>query len=369
VAHDFNNLLTVVTSYSGMLLAELPADNPTRTDIQAISDAADRAAALTRQLLAFSRQQVLEPQVIVPNDVIADMERMVRRLIPAHIRVVTRLDPAAGRIHVDPGQLEQVLMNLIVNARDAMPDGGTLTIETANVEIGEQDAPLHAGAAPGEYVTITVTDTGCGMTVEQQGRIFEPFFTTKQIGEGTGLGLSTAYGIVQQSGGSIWVYSELGQGTVFKVYLPRVAAPAEPRVLADRGANSIGGSETILLVEDTAPVRLAARRILKRAGYNVLEATNGAEAIALCEQPGITIDLLLTDMVMPELNGRELSTRFSELHPHAATAFMSGYMEEAIHATSVFAPGSVFIQKPFTPSSLIEKLREALDGARASAVG
>jgi PAS domain S-box-containing protein len=361
VAHDFNNLLTVITSYSGMLLTELPAGDPTREDIAEIAGAAERAAALTRQLLAFSRQQMLQPQVIDPNQAVADMERMLRRVLPADIRLETRLDRSAGHVCADPGQLEQVVMNLSLNARDAMPDGGTIVIETAGVVLGEDDAVLHAGAAVGPYVTITVTDDGRGMTEDVRARIYEPFFTTKEAGRGTGLGLATVYGIVQQSGGHIWCYSEPGRGTVFKVYLPRVDDMAnDPRSRLEEAVVETPVSETILLAEDELAVRTVARRILERAGYTVLAAASGAEALQLCMGHDGPIHLLLTDMVMPDMGGRELATHFREHHPDAPVVYMSGYTEDVMLRQSVGEPGVGFVQKPFTPQSLVEKLQDVL---------
>ncbi|MHB1222666.1 MAG: ATP-binding protein [Gemmatimonadaceae bacterium] len=363
VAHDFNNLLTVIISYSGVVLSELPEGSPARADVQEIAEAGARAAALTRQLLAVSRQQVLQPQVLDLNEIIADMERMFRRVLPADIRIVTRLDPALGRTRADPGQLEQVLMNLAVNARDAMPDGGALLIETTNAELVDGDGQLHAGAGPGSYLLLTFSDTGCGMSAEQQRRAFDPFYTTKEPGQGTGLGLATVYGIVRQSGGHIGVYSEPDHGTVFRIYLPRVDAPAEPRTRRETDVTAgTRGAETILLVDDDAAVRAAARRILESAGYSVLIASDGIEALQLGARDGLVIDLLLTDMVMPDMSGRELSSRFREMHPGVATAFMSGYTEDVMLRQRVGPPGSVFIQKPFTPNSLTHALRGLLDG-------
>ncbi|HUQ45709.1 MAG TPA: ATP-binding protein [Gemmatimonadaceae bacterium] len=363
VAHDFNNILTVITSYSSMLLTDLAPDAPIRGDVQQISDAADRASGLTRQLLAFSRQQVLEPQVIDLNALTTDLEKMLRRVLRADISFMTRLQPELGMVHADPGQLEQVLMNLVVNARDAMPNGGELTVETSNVDLDEAYAVRHVGVTPGAYVMLTVSDTGSGMDARTQAQIFDPFFTTKEKGQGTGLGLSTVYGIVKQSGGFIWVYSEPGHGTVFRVYLARTQHSAARRTGSEVPTPVTRGSETILLAEDEAPVRTVARRLLQRAGYTVLEASTGTEALEVARRPGVAIHLLLTDLVMPELNGRELAERFRELHPQAGTAFMSGYTEEAIQRRSVFRAGVVFIQKPFTPQRLLTKVREALDGA------
>lgn len=363
VAHDFNNLLTVITAYSAIILSDLQEGSQIRTDMQEIANAADRAAVLTRQLLAFSRQQVLEPQVVSFNTIIAEMERMLRRVIPESIKLETRLDFGIGNICADPGQMEQVLMNLAVNARDAMPEGGNLTLETSTIEIGELDGPLHSGAVPGTYVLLSVSDTGCGMTLEQQARIFDPFYTTKPMGKGTGLGLSTVYGIVKQSGGYIWVYSEPGQGSVFRIYLPRVDAPAQSTARSEGTTAPSRGNETVLLVEDELIVRTAARRILEAAGYHVLEVASGREALDVCVRHRGPIDLLLTDMVMPEMSGRELSEKFRQLCPTAPTVFMSGYTEETVQRQNASDPELVFVQKPFTPQSLTMRVRKALEAA------
>jgi CheY-like chemotaxis protein len=363
VAHDFNNLLTVVTSYSGMLLAELPAGDPARGDVEEISRAADRAAALTRQLLAFSRQQVLEPRVLDLNAVVRDLEKMLGRVLREDVRLETALAPRLGRVYADPGQLEQVIVNLAVNARDAMPDGGALTIETADVELDEDYARLHPEVTPGPYVMLAVSDTGLGMDAATQARVFEPFFTTKAVGQGTGLGLSTVYGILKQSGGHVAVYSEPGLGTTFKVYLPRVSASSAARPRRDSRPTLHRGSGTILLVEDEAPVRAAARRILERAGYTVLEAASGPEALRLCaehSQGGAQVDLLLTDMVMPDMSGCELAARLRERHAAVAAVFMSGYTEDTVLRQGIVEAGAVFIQKPFTPQALTQKVAEVL---------
>jgi PAS domain S-box-containing protein len=362
VAHDFNNLLTVMTSYSGMLLQELPNDDPMRSDVHEILRAAERAADLTRQLLAFSRQQVLEPQELDLNTVVGGIEKMLRRLLRADVRLETSLAPMLGRVHADPGQLEQVIVNLAVNARDAMPAGGELTIETAEVQLDAEYARLHPDVVPGTYVMLAVSDTGAGMDAATQARVFEPFFTTKQIGQGTGLGLSTVYGIVKQSGGHVWVYSEVGIGTTFKVYLPREAASAAEPASSDAHLVVQGGTETVLLVEDEDQVRQAAKRILERAGYTVLAAASGSEALRLSSAHLAPIDLLLTDMVMPNMSGSELAARFRELRPKASTAFMSGYAEDAVLRRVVFEPGTVFVEKPFTPEGLTTKVRQALVG-------
>ncbi|HET9986260.1 MAG TPA: ATP-binding protein [Longimicrobiales bacterium] len=369
VAHDFNNVLTVIAGYTGMLLSDLPPADPTRGDIAEIQAAAGRAAALTRQLLAFSRKQMLQPQPLNLNTLTAELEKMLRRLLPADIHLATRLANGLGPVHADPGQLEQVLMNLVVNARDAMPDGGRLTIETANVDLDEVHAPLHWDAKPGPYVMLAVSDTGCGMDEHTQAHLFEPFFTTKEKGKGTGLGLSTAYGIVKQSGGYISVYSEPDHGTVFKVYLPRADAAAQRVPRADPRGAVTRGCETVLLADDEAPVRAMVRRILERAGYTVLEATTGAEALQLSDAAGPAVDLLLTDMVMPDMNGRELAARFHARHPGAATIFMSGYTEDSVLRQGELDPGVVFIEKPFTPQALSAKVREALAAVAAAGGG
>ena len=364
VAHDFNNLLTVITSYSGMLLTELPSGDTVRDDVQQISQAADRAAILTRQLLAFSRQQVLEPRVLDVNAVVRNIEQMLRRLVREDVRLVTALAPGLGRVYADAGQLEQVIVNLAVNARDAMPDGGTLAIETAEVELGAEYARLHPEVRPGRYVMLAVSDTGSGMDAATQARVFEPFFTTKDLGRGTGLGLSTVYGIVKQSDGHISLDSEPGVGTTFRVYLPRTSVSGTSRMPGETHPAVRAGSETILLVEDDAQVGAAAHRILTRAGYTVLAATNGTDALRLCGQHDGAVDLLLTDMEMPDMSGRELAEQVRGLHPVVRTAFMSGYTEDGVLRQGTFEPGTVFIPKPFTPRTLTQKLREALDGGR-----
>ena len=360
VAHDFNNLLTIVTSYSGLLLAELPEEDPARADVQEIRGAAERAAGLTRQLLAFSRQQVLDPRVLDLNDVVRDIERMLGRVLREDVRLDTVLAESLGRVYADPGQIEQVIVNLVVNARDAMPRGGALTIETADVELSEEYGRLHPDVEPGPYVMLAVSDTGTGMDAATQARIFEPFFTTKGVGQGTGLGLSTVYGIVKQSGGHVWVYSEPGFGTTFKLYLPRASAPdaAPRRVSAESSVQH--GSETVLLVEDDAQVRQAAHRILTRAGYVVLEASDGAEALRLAGARARAVDLLLTDMVMPDMSGRELASLFRARYPDVGIAYMSGYTEDTVVRQGGFESGTVFVPKPFTPQSLTAKLRQAL---------
>ena len=361
IAHDFNNMLTAVMSYSDLLLQDLPVTDSRRDDVAEIASAARRAAALTRQLLAFSRQQVLEAWPLDLNATVMEIEQMLGRLIGADVRVVARLEPRLGIVKADPGQIEQVLMNLAVNGRDAMPDGGTLTIETANVTLDDQYCRSHPGTDAGDYVMLSVSDTGSGMSAAVQARIFEPFFTTKERGKGTGLGLSTVYGIVKQSGGSIWVYSEPERGTTFKIYLPRVDAVPAPAPSAERRPPRHQGSEVILLVEDDAAVRTVVGRILRSAGYAVLEADNGAHALHICENPEIGVDLIITDIVMPEMGGREFARLLRDLRPTARMLFMSGYTEYGVTQNSLLAPGAAFIEKPFTMDALAKKVRDVLD--------
>lgn len=361
VAHDFNNLLTAINGYTSLALQRLGEDNSIRPYLEEVKKAGDRAANLTRQLLAFGRKQILQPIPLDLNGTVSDMNKMLRRLIGEDINLSAKLATDLKPIKADPGQIEQVLMNLVVNARDAMPQGGRLTIETANVELGREYARGHVGVQPGNYVMLAVSDTGIGMSEETRARIFEPFFTTKEKGKGTGLGLSTVYGIVQQSGGSIWVYSEPNQGTSFKVYLPRLEAPMKADT--EKPAVEIGprGSETVLLVEDEEVVRGLATHILEDAGYKVLAARGGAEAIQFCTQPAEQIDLLLTDVVMPETSGKEVAERVTALMPHTKVLFMSGYTDQAIVHHGVLDSNVEFIQKPFTPLGLSKKVREVLD--------
>lgn len=360
VAHDFNNLLSVILAYAGFALDQLHKSDPIRADIEEVHEAGQRAAAVTRQLLAFSRKQVLEPQVTNLNSIIEGIERMLRRLLGEDIDIHVHTASNLGNVMADPGQLEQVIMNLAVNARDAMPTGGKLTIETANIDLDEDYAEQHISVKPGPYVRLSVTDTGTGMSAQTRNRLFEPFFTTKEKGKGTGLGLSMVYGIVKQSGGNIWVYSERGQGTTFKIYLPRVDAwavntkPVQPTIAAT-------GHETILIVEDEDAVRRAAERILAAAGYRVLTAANGGEALLLCERHEGQIHLLLTDVVMPRMSGRELAERLKELSPALKVLFTSGYTDNAIVHHGVLDPGMRFIGKPFSVAELTRKVREVLD--------
>jgi PAS domain S-box-containing protein len=364
VAHDFNNLLTAINGYSELLLRRAQQDDPLRRYLEDIKKAGERAASLTRQLLAFSRKQVLQLKVIDLNAVVAEMEKLLRRLIGEDIELVTALDPALGLLKADPGQIEQVIMNLVVNARDAMPQGGQLRIETANVALPEGLHHQRFATQPGSYVLLIVRDTGCGMDAETQSHIFEPFFTTKGVGQGTGLGLSMVYGIVKQSGGYIVVESEVDKGATFKIYLPRIAeasAAAEPEAPAEE---SLAGSETVLLVEDEEIVRRLVLDILQGSGYHVLEARRGSEAIELCQRHPDPIHLMLTDVVMPQMSGRELANRVAPLRPEMKVIYMSGYTDDAIVHHGVLDANTAFLQKPFTPDALVRKLREALDAER-----
>ena len=366
VAHDFNNILTVIHGYSELVINSLEPANPIRDDVKEIKTAAERASALTRQLLAFSRKQVLQPKVIDLNSLVTNMVKMLRRMIGEGIKLNTLLASDLASIKADPGQIEQIMLNLAVNAKDAMPNGGTLTVETANVELDQDYANLHLNVVPGPYVMLSVSDTGVGMTPEVRERVLEPFFTTKEKGKGTGLGLATVYGIVKQSGGNIWIYSEPGQGSTFKIYLPRVEEDTDFLQQVAVAAPSQHGSETILLVEDEKMVRSLALTILKRQGYKVLEAENGDRAFSIAqEQDANSIHLLLTDVVMPGMSGHELSERLKPQCPGMRVIYMSGYTDEAIvekHGLS--APGIHYLQKPFPPDTLVKKVRSVLDGLR-----
>jgi len=361
VAHDFNNLLTVILGYCDLLCLDAPA-GPMRHGIQEIYAAGQRAASLTHQLLAFSRQQVLEPRVLDLNEVLTSLVSMLERLLGEDVELRLSLAPAVETVKADRGQLDQVVMNLAVNARDAMPRGGRLTLETANVTLDESDAEAGLDCAPGRYVMVAVSDTGIGMDAATKARVFEPFFTTKERGKGTGLGLSTVFGIVKQSGGGIYLYSEPGMGTTFKVFLPcageRVAQ--ERHAVATPGAR---GSETILLVEDEEQVRDVATRILEVAGFRVLTAASAAEALLLVEESAQPIDLLLTDVIMPRMNGRELAQRLMRLQPGLRVLFMSGYTDDVVLNNGVLEKGTHFIQKPVMGDSLTRKVREVLDRA------
>ena len=359
IAHDFNNLLTVITSYSDFLLEDLGADDVRREEVQQIRSAADAATALSRQLLVFSRNQVLQPQVVSINDVVSGAGKLLKRLIGASVELILALDTDAGLVEVDPGQLEQVVMNLAINARDAMPDGGKLIVETHNEMVDRGDA------VPTPHVTLAVSDTGTGMDAATQARIFEPFFTTKEVGKGTGLGLSTVYSIVQQYDGYIHVYSEPGHGSTFRIHLPRVDAPtAEALAAAAPSPELLRGSEVILVVEDAAAVRSVARQVLERFGYTVLEAPDGATALHLASKLHGNIHLLVTDLVMPGMNGRDLAARFREIRPTAGVLFTSGYTEDTVVHNASLDPGAPYLQKPFTPEALARKVRETIGPAR-----
>ena len=364
IAHDFNNLLTVITGFGDLVAAELPPESEVRRDAEEVLQAAARASALTRQLLAFSRKQLLRPSVIDLNLVVANLEPMLRRLIGEDIDFRTTLPPGIGHVNADPSQLEQVLLNLVVNARDAMPLGGTLSIRTDRVEITDGYGGSATTTPPGDYVMLSVTDTGSGMDDSVLRHVFEPFFTTKEPGKGTGLGLSTVYGIIKQSGGFVRVYSEPGQGTVFKIHLPRVSdgrktARTDEGAVTDRPC----GTETILLVEDNPQVRGLAFAVLTRSGYTVLQCSDGNEAIGIGAAPDRPIDLLVTDVVMPGLGGRAIAERIKEQHPGLRVLYMSGYPDDSIVQRGVLEPGMPFLEKPFTPQALAKKVRDVLDAA------
>jgi two-component system, cell cycle sensor histidine kinase and response regulator CckA len=362
VAHDFNNLLTAILGYSELTLRQLEEHKPLVKNIEEVLKAGRRAMALTNQLLAFSRRQVLQPQLLDLNAVVRNMHRLLRRLIGEHIELVTVFGAGLGAVRADLIQFEQVLLNLAVNARDAMPEGGKLVIETANVELDQAYAHRHAEVSPGSYVLLAVSDTGHGIDKHQQSHIFEPFFTTKEVGKGTGLGLSTVYGIVKQSGGSISVCSEAGQGATFKVYLPRVKERVEAVEPVAVPAGATRGWETVLLVEDEEVVRNMVRDILTSHGYRVLEAQHGGEALELALQHPGRIDLLLTDVIMPQMGGRQLARRLASARPLLRVLYMSGYTDDSIVEQGVLEPGTSFLPKPFTVRELVRKLREVLEG-------
>ena len=366
IAHDFNNLLGVVTGFSDLVLERLEPGSALRPRIEQIKKAGERGISLTRQLLAFGRQQVLEPRVLCLNDIVGDTTKMLQQLLGEDIEITTLLAADLGSVKADPSQLEQVLMNLAVNARDAMPTGGKLTIETGNVFLDDAYVQRHVVAQAGPYVLLAVSDTGVGMDPETQARIFEPFFTTKEKGKGTGLGLSTVYGIVKQSGGYIWVYSELEKGTAFKVYLPSIGKAAEEVRAKLARATAPGGSETILLLEDEASLRELIQEWLAEMGYKVLEAKGGAEALEISKSHTGPIHLLLTDVVMPGMSGRELAERLAPARHEMKVLFISGYTNNAIVHHGVLKAGVAFLQKPFTRDVLAQKIRETLDAVPAA---
>jgi two-component system cell cycle sensor histidine kinase/response regulator CckA len=361
IAHDFNNLLTAIFGYSDLLGQDLPPASPAHEDLKEIRNAATRAAGLTGQLLAFSRQQVLQPVVLNINDVMENIEKMLRRLLGEDIALETHLAPDLGNAKADPGQLEQVIMNLVVNARDAMPTGGKLTVETSNVVLSADYAGAHRPVEPGEYVMVAISDSGIGMDETVKARLFEPFFTTKEVGTGTGLGLATVYGIVKQSGGYIWAYSEPGHGATFKFYLPRVRAPVAETKKAEPTGATLGGTETILLAEDDEPLRRLARELLVKLGYHVLEAADPPAALALARTYPGEIHIVVSDVVMPGQSGLQLARQVAADRPLVKVLFMSGYTDEAIVRHGLLDPGSNFLQKPFTPAVLARKVREVLD--------
>ncbi len=363
IAHDFNNLLTAILGSTQLLLHNTPTGDPRREDAEEIRNAGMRAAELTRQLLAFSRRQVLAPKVLELNAVVTNMQRMLQRLLGEDVELATALDPATGAVSADPGQLEQVLLNLAVNARDAMPSGGRLGVATSRLTLAEEHMERRHRLPAGDYACLAVTDTGSGMDEATQAHLFEPFFTTKEVGKGTGLGLATVYGIVKQSGGYIWVYSEPGRGTTVKVYLPRVAAEADAPPLATPSLAEVrGGDETVLLVEDATPVRTMARRGLEGRGYHVLDASDGPAALELSARHAGRIDLLVTDVVMPGMSGRELAERLAPQRPSMKVLYTSGYTDDTMVRQGVLTAGVAFLQKPFVPDTLARKVREVLDG-------
>jgi PAS domain S-box-containing protein len=361
IAHDFNNLLTAINGFAELMQFQLPPDDPCQELAARVLGSGRRAADLVRQLLAFSRKQIIQPQVLDLNAVVADLDKLLGRIIGEHITMQTALAPGLWPVRVDPAQIEQVVVNLSVNARDAMPGGGRLTIQTANVVLDEAYGANHLGVAPGEYVLLTVSDTGVGMSAEVQAHLFEPFFTTKAPGKGTGLGLATVYGIVKQSGGHIWVYSEEGLGSAFKIYLPRAATDMASQLGKEGGGPVPTGQETILLVEDNPEVRDLARQVLVRQGYTVLEAAEGEEALRRAEEHAGPIHLLLTDVVMPGMTGKALAERLGGLRPDLKVLYMSGYTDETIAHHGVLEPGVAFLQKPFSSFNLALKVRQVLN--------
>jgi two-component system, cell cycle sensor histidine kinase and response regulator CckA len=360
IAHDFNNLLSVIDGYGQLVHQALAEGDNKRDDVGEILAASRRAGALTKQLLAFSRRQVVKPKVLDLNDIVANVEKMLRRVIGENIDLVTKLSPALGQVRADAGQVEQIVLNLTISARDAMPDGGRLIIETSNVELDEAYASKHVDANPGMHVMLAITDTGAGMDTAAQKHVFEPFFTTKDVGKGTGLGLSTVYGIVRQGGGHIGVYSEPGRGTSFKIYFARVDRPVEPAMPSRFKSDAPSRGGTILLVEDDDAVRQITARVLRARGYNVLEARHPNEARRVCVDRGFHIDLLLTDIVMPETSGLRLAEELSQLHPKMRVMFMSGYPAGAVVLGGSLDSRDAYLEKPFTPTALAEKVREVL---------
>ena len=361
LAHDFNNLLCVISGHIELLMEALEPAEPAFRSVTQIRKAADSAAALTRQLLAFSRRQVFHPQVVHLNAIVVETEKLLERLIDEHIEFYTALDPSLGRVLVDPVQVEQVIINLVLNARDAMPEGGKLTIETSNLDLDDDHHSRISHVPAGKYVLLAMTDTGCGMNEETLSHIFEPFYTTKELGKGTGLGLATVYGIVKQSGGYIWVYSEEGRGTTFKVYLPRVVSPLTDARVGRRDAEIGKGTETILVVEDAEPLRTLTKEFLTASGYTVLEAANGHEALRIARSYLGGIDLLLTDVVMPRMGGKSLAEQMMQLRPGTRVLYMSGYPNDGIVQAGILAGGVTLLEKPFTREILSKRVRQVLD--------
>lgn len=360
VAHDFNNLLTSILGYSDLLASRLPADSPLRRYAGEIRKASEVAATLTRQLLTFSRKQLLQPSVLQVNDVIEEIRLMMERLTGEGVSLEMKLSPNLGCIRADQGQIEQVILNLVVNSRDAMPQGGSITIETANVDFNGDAADDYPASTAGPYVMLRVADTGAGMDEETKKRMFEPFFTTKEKGKGTGLGLATTYAIVKQCGGTLWVESQVGEGTTIKVYLPRVSEQCETEIGHDEPRVGTEGTETILVAEDESAVRELAGEVLRKCGYTVLEAVDGGDALRIAADHGGVIDLLLTDVVMPGINGQELAKRLTAQRPGLRVLYVSGYTDNVIAHNGILDPGTCFLQKPFTPLLLTEKVREVL---------
>jgi CheY-like chemotaxis protein len=359
VAHDFNNLLTGITGFTRFAHDAQPVGSESRKDLAEVLTLGARAATLIRQLMAFSRKQTLQPVVLNINDLIGNLENMLKRVLGEHLDLEWRLAEELGDVKADPGQIEQVLVNLAVNARDAMPGGGKLTIETANVELDAEYAAAHVGTLAGSYIMLAVTDNGCGIEPSVLAHMFEPFFTTKAIGKGTGLGLATAYGIAKQHGGNVWAYSEVGRGTTFKVYLPRVSETLEEQ--GDIETNDLPqGSETILIVEDEDAVRQVAARILEQRGYKVLTAALPSLADEILAAQGEQIALLLTDVVMPERDGQKLFESAHTTHPNLRVLYMSGYTDRSVAHQGGLEKGAPFIQKPFTAAALLDKVREVL---------
>jgi PAS domain S-box-containing protein len=363
VAHDFNNLLAVIQSYAELLREDLHEQEEKRGDLDEILAATRRAAALTKQLLAFSRSEPVQPTELRLSDVVTGIEKMLRRIIGEDIELITELAPSLGVVRADAGQLDQVILNLSVNARDAMAGGGQLSITTQNVTFDAEYDSAPIDIPPGEYVMLAVTDSGTGMDLETQRRIFEPFFTTKEVGQGTGLGLATVYGIVQQSGGQIRVYSEIGRGTAFKIYFPRLDEAPTPKDAQSGETATWTGSGTLLIVEDDSAVRQVAARVLRDRGYTVLEARRPSEARRICAEHGAAIDLLLTDVIMPECTGTELARELSQLHPRLRVVYMSGYPGGAASRVGALGPGAAYLEKPFSPASLSEKIAGAMKGS------